>query len=92
MSEFFKSLLGTKPAQPPPPPSMGTAVSEFLTNKKMREQQEAEIAAKIEAQKPKGWFGTGGKVPYNGGSYVVRTGPKGGKYILAKGKKVYLKK
>lgn len=32
------------------------------------------------------------KVQYKGGSYKVRTGPKGGKYILVKQEKVYLKK
>ena len=31
-------------------------------------------------------------VEYKGGSYKVRTGPKGGKYILVKEEKVYLKK
>jgi hypothetical protein len=32
----------------------------------------------------------GGKAKYNGRSYVVRTGSRGGKYIIVKGKKVYL--
>ena len=29
---------------------------------------------------------------YKGGSYVVRTGSKGGKYIMVKGEKRYIKK
>ena len=33
---------------------------------------------------------TGGKVKYEGGSYVLHTGPRGGKFIMVKGKKVYL--
>lgn len=32
------------------------------------------------------------KVQYNEGNYKVHTGPKGGKYILVKQEKVYLKK
>ena len=44
----------------------------------------------IEYQSPPTAAGGKRHKKYNGRSYIVRTGTRGGKYILVKGKKIYV--
>lgn len=89
---FFDILFGSKSQNAVPNTSPVTPNAAPLTNgaSPNTKKQNANSLALEPISVDQSPISGGGKTKYNGRSYVVRTGSRGGKYIIVKGKKVYL--